>query len=108
MDNFLPSKMIPSKEKNTSLYNTPVHNALKLIRLLMSWGRGVTIELLDKYNLAPKLLVYASLEPGSSANPVIHIQESLKLTIEAYRTWITCLRYGFMVNDFIEFHPILI
>ena len=38
----------------------------------------------------------------------IHVLESLQLTIEAYRCWITCLDYGLMVNAFIEFHPVII
>ena len=73
----------------------------------MSWGRGFTSEILNKFDVASKLLAYGSLVPGDSANPVIQIQESLKLTIEAYRTWVTCLRYGMMVNAFIDFHPVL-
>ena len=69
IDNFLPSRMSVDKSKN-SVYDTPVHNALKLIRLIMSWGRGFTSELLNKFDITSRLLVYCSLIPGESSNPV--------------------------------------
>ena len=106
IDNFLPSRMSVATSK-TSVYDTPVHNALKFIRLIMSWGRGVTAELLNKFDITSRLLVYCSLIPGESSNPVLQIQESLQLTIEAYRCWIICLCYGFLTDAFIGFHSVI-
>jgi len=45
------------------LYGTPVHNALKLVRVLMSWSKSLTIELLTKYEVGHRILCYMSTEP---------------------------------------------
>ena len=45
----------------------------------MSWGRGFTSEILNKFDVASKLLAYGSLLPGDSSNPVIQTQGKVKL-----------------------------
>ena len=80
IDNFLPSRLAISKHKG-SIYDTPVHNGLKLIRILMSWGRGFASEMIEKFDLGSKLLAYCSLIPGDSSNPVTYIQGKFKLLL---------------------------
>ena len=72
IDNFLPSGS--TIHNSTSIYHTPVHSALKLIRIIMGWGRGFSSEILDKFDLTSRLLAYCSLIPGESSNPVHHVQ----------------------------------
>ena len=72
IDNFLPSGT--TVHNSTSIYHTPVHSALKLIRIIMGWGRGFSSEILDKFDLTSRLLAYCSLVPGESSNPVHHVQ----------------------------------
>ena len=72
IENFLPSRSAVFNSK--SIYNTPVHCALKLVRIIMAWGRGFTSEILDKFDLTSRLLVYCSLVPGESSNPVHQVQ----------------------------------
>ncbi len=98
---FLPTKPF-SDSMNNSVYDTPVHYALKLLRILASWGRSMAKSIVAKYDLGSQILCYISGEPGSSL-----VQESLRLIIEAGRTWITLLRYGISVDKFAEFHPVI-
>ena len=92
-DNFLPLKSAHMTNSSGLLYNQPVHYALKFLRLLMMWGRNITKKILDPefYDLGPRILCYLSIEPDMQSNT---LQESLRLIVEAGRTWITCLRYG--------------
>jgi hypothetical protein len=46
-----------------NVYGTPVHHALKLIRVLMTWSRSFTSELLDKFDIGKKILCYIAIEP---------------------------------------------
>ena len=59
----------------------------------MMWGRNITKKILDPefYDLGPRILCYLSIEPDMQSTT---LQESLRLIVEAGRTWITCLRYG--------------
>ena len=93
-DNFF--FFISAQRTNSSgglLYDQPVHYALKFLRLLMMWGRNITKKILDPefYDLGPRILCYLSIEPDMQSTT---LQESLRLIVEAGRTWITCLRYG--------------
>ena len=92
-DNFLPLKSAHMTNSSGLLYDQPVHYALKFLRLLMMWGRNITKKILDPefYDLGPRILCYLSIEPDMQSNT---LQESLRLIVEAGRTWITCLRYG--------------
>ena len=75
VQHFLPLKsFVPNA---TTLYDTPVHYAMKFIRLLMSWGRNFTKEILMKYDLGTRLLCYLTIEPEPSAI----VQESLRLIV---------------------------
>ncbi len=59
---FLPmSSALSSTTGN--VYGTPVHHALKLLRVLMSWSRNITSEILDRFDLGKKILCYIALEP---------------------------------------------
>ena len=92
-DNFLPLKSAHMTNSSGLLYDQPVHYALKFLRLLMMWGRNITKKILDPefYDLGPRILCYLSIEPDMQSTT---LQESLRLIVEAGRTWITCLRYG--------------
>lgn len=62
VENFLPlssALSIPTKK----LYDTPVHSALKLIRILMSWSKSVTMDIISKYEVGKVILCYLSIEP---------------------------------------------
>ena len=72
-ENFLPSRLSINDSEST-IYSTPVHNALKLVRIAMSWGHGIASDMLNKFELGSKLLTYCSLIPGDSSNPVNYIQ----------------------------------
>ena len=98
---FLPLRSVNSTSDD--LYGTPVHYALKFMRLLMSWGRNIAKTLLSTYDLGPKILCYLSIEPDNHKL----VQESLRLIVESGRTWIVCLRYGLTTDLFMEYHPIL-
>ena len=74
VSNFLPLKSFNNAEE--TLYDTPVHYALKFIRLLMCWGRNISKEILQKYELGSRLLCYLSIEPERSDSI---LQESLRL-----------------------------
>ena len=100
-ENFLPLRSVDSTSDD--LYGTPVHYALKFMRLLMSWGRNIAKTLLSTYDLGPKILCYLSIEPDNHKL----VQESLRLIVEAGRSWIVCLRYGLTTDLFMEYHPIL-
>ena len=102
VQHFLPRK--PASGQSDGLYGSPVHQALKVVRVLMSWGKGITTELLEKFDLGPTLLCYLSIEPSDGVAPM---HEALRLTIEAARTWITCLKYGHLSDQFVTYHPIL-
>ena len=73
--NFLPLKSFTTSNADETLYDTPVHYALKFIRLLMCWGRNITKEILLKYELGSRLLCYLSIEPERSDSV---LQESLR------------------------------
>ena len=81
----------------------PIHFALKFVRSLMAWGRNLTKLMLAKFDLGPRILCYLSIEP----NNFELVQESLRLIVEAARTWIICLKYGLATDLFMEFHPVL-
>ena len=59
---FLPMASALSSTTG-NVYGTPVHHALKLLRVLMSWSRNITSDLLDKFDLGKKILCYIALEP---------------------------------------------
>jgi hypothetical protein len=99
--NFLPLKV--SSASDGILYGRPVHYALKLLRIIMSWGRNLAKEIIAKCDLGSKILCYLSIEPESSSL----LQEMLRLIDEAGRCWIVCLRYGLEPGLFMEYHPIL-
>ena len=44
----------------------------------------------------------------SQENAALPLQEALRLTIEACRVWIVCLRFGLETERFREFYPIII
>ena len=92
-DNFLPLKSAHMTNSTGVLFNQPVHYALKFLRLLMMWGRNIAKRILDPeiHDLGPRILCYLSVEPETESSV---IQESLRLIVEAGRTWISCLRYG--------------
>ena len=103
VSNFLPLKSVHHIEENM-IYQNPIHYALKFLRLLMSWGRNITKEILKKYDLGPKILCYLSIEPEKSQKM---IQEFLRLIVESGRLWIVCLKYGLGIQLFMEYYPIL-
>ena len=76
-ENFLPSRLSINDSEST-IYSTPVHNALKLVRIAMSWGHGIASDMLNKFELGSKLLTYCSLIPGDSSNPVNYIQGKIR------------------------------
>jgi hypothetical protein len=45
---------------------------------------------------------------SSNENAALPLQEALRLTIEACRVWIVCLRFGLETERFLEFYPIII
>ena len=61
--NFLPMTSALAAAAGNGIYGTPVHHALKLLRVLMSWSRSLTSEILDKFDLGPKILCYIAIEP---------------------------------------------
>ena len=61
--NFLPMSSALSTAPSNTIYGTPVHHALKLLRVIMSWSRSLTSEILDKFDLGPKILCYIAIEP---------------------------------------------
>ena len=79
IDNFLPSRTVVHNPN--SVYNTPVHCALKILRIIMAWGRGFCSEILDKFDLTSRLLAYCSLVPGESSNPVHHVQGKIEIQL---------------------------
>lgn len=95
LENYLPMTSV--------LLDHPNHYALKLFRCLMAWGRNIAKIILEDYQLGPRILCYLSLEPEMS--PII--QESLRLIVEAGRTWITCLRFGLGINLLTDYFPVM-
>lgn len=62
VESFLPlTSALSSSTKQ--LYDTPVHSALKLIRVLMSWSKTITMDILAKYDVGKIVLCYISIEP---------------------------------------------
>ena len=59
---FLPLTS-PLSTASGNVYGTPVHHALKLLRVVMTWSRSFSSELLDKFDLGKKILCYISMEP---------------------------------------------
>ena len=106
-DNFLPLKSA-HQISGQLIYDQPVHYALKLMRLLMMWGRTITKKILDPniHDLGPRILCYLSIEPEMMQSSSM-IQESLRLIVEAGRTWITTLRYGLGTHLFVDYHSVL-
>ena len=51
------------------LYGRPVWSALKVVRVLASWGKGIATELMDQYDLGTTLLTYMALDPSSGHTP---------------------------------------
>ena len=83
VEHFLPRRRLgPSQPAadTPSLYGRPVWRALKAIRLLAAWGRGVASHLADKFDLGPTLLAYIALDPSDSAQAPPS-QESLRYNI---------------------------
>lgn len=75
-------------------------HVLKLMRVLMSWGRNLAAFLAQKYDLGPKLMRYMSeVENGSLVHP--------PLAIEAARVWTVSLRYGLHLDWIVYFHSVL-
>ena len=98
--NFLPMK--PFQPDSPTLYDSPVSYALKFVRILMSWGRNITKDMLTKFDIGARILCYLTIEPERSSK----VQESLRLIVESGRAWVTCLRYGLATTLFTEYHPI--
>ena len=65
-EHFLPRRADPSAD---TLYGRPVWTALKVVRVLAAWGKGVATELADKYDVGPTLLCYMSLDPSGGQTP---------------------------------------
>jgi len=61
--NFLPLASALSSSSSNNVYGTPVHHALKLLRVLMSWSRNFTAEILNKFDVGKKILCYIAIEP---------------------------------------------
>ena len=62
VSHFLPL-VSPLSCSSDKIYGTPVHHALKILRVLMSWSRSFTSEILDKFAVGKKILCYIAIEP---------------------------------------------
>ena len=60
---FLPLTSPALSTASGNVYGTPVHHALKLVRVVMTWSRSFSSQILDKFDLGKKILCYISTEP---------------------------------------------
>ena len=60
---FLPLNSPALSTASGNVYGTPVHHDLKLVRVVMTWSRSFSSQILDKFELWKKILCYISTEP---------------------------------------------
>ncbi len=59
------------------------------------------------WSIFPQCFIFTNVFIYSQENPALPLQEALRLTIEACRVWIVCLRFGLETERFLEFYPII-
>lgn len=99
---FVPSSYPP--EGHSSVYGSPVWQAVKLLRILCSRGRHIAANVMSKNKLLESLLVYLSVEPSETTIPT---SEAVQLSVESYRAWTTLLSYGLATRNYLDLYPVL-
>ncbi|XP_061173807.1 RNA polymerase II-associated protein 1-like [Saccostrea echinata] len=108
VEEFLPTswRMLDVKAPLSDLYGVPVPIAMKLVRCLAQSGRNLTATLLNKYHIKARFLRY--IVEKNADDLLIPQKEALRLQIESYRTWRTCLCYGLASDLFTDIFPCIL
>lgn len=108
IDKFIPKSWTPIVDGRKlsemhSVYNVPLVQALKLLRLLLPYG-DIRSDLMHKYHVMTSIMSYISIDPRECSLP---FQEALRLTLDSFYFWQTFLAYNLGTESFIDMHPIL-
>ena len=102
---FLPSNLNSLNRRNENvIYDTPVHLAVKLIRILVSWDKNYGV-FVNQFNLKESLINYLTFDPNN--NQTIPLYEGLKLVLESFRLWKIFLNYNLTGAQYLDFYPMI-
>ncbi|XP_040567187.1 RNA polymerase II-associated protein 1 [Lepeophtheirus salmonis] len=108
---FLPSLIHSYSSSSNPIRGSPVHLALKLIRIIVSWDINYAVFITStQKNIGDALLSYIAYDPTSSDHngPEIPTLEGLSLVLESFRFWQILLRYKLGIDHYLNFYPILL
>ncbi|GLG97793.1 RNA polymerase II-associated protein 1 [Gryllus bimaculatus] len=87
-----------------SVYNTPLAEALKLLRIIACHSLKLASDLVHKYSIMESVISYISIDPKECPMP---FREVLNLILESFYIWQTFLAYNLATHYFIDVYPLL-